>query len=500
MMSDKAQTQAIRTACKVVLLKLLLLMALPAVVKAQDFIYTTNNDTLTITGYTGPGGTVDIPSTIDGLPVTSIGNNAFQSQGSLTSVVIPNSVTDIGISAFRYCTSLSSVTIGTGITNIGGGAFYQCINLSSITIPNGVTSIGGGAFYQCISLGSITIPNGVTSILDSTFNQCLSLTDVTIPNSVTNIGNYAFQYSTSLSSVTIGSSVAGIGSRAFLGCQNLSAIRVDALNAVFSSEAGVLFNKSQTALIQCPARKGGSYAIPNGVTSIGEYAFAYCIGLSNITIPNSVTSMGSYAFSDCRGLTEVTIPSSVTSLGSRTFQYCSGLTRATFGDGIPSIGYYVFANCTSLAIVIIPGSVSNIPEVSFQGCNSLVSIYFKGNAILYGNTDDPTFGVPFSPAIGAVVYYLPGTIGWGPTFRHLPTMLWNPQPQNTSASFGVRSNRFGFNITGTANIPLVVEAATNPASQAWVPVQSCTLTNGSIYFCDPDCTNYPARFYRIRSP
>jgi hypothetical protein len=79
-------------------------------------------------------------------------------------------------------------------------------------------------------------------------------------------------------------------------------------------------------------------------------------------------------------------------------------------------------------------------------------------------------------------------------------MLWNPQAQTGDGSFGVRQNRFGFNITGTPDIPLVVEASTDVAAQAWIALQSSTLTNGLIFFNDPQWTNYPGRFYRIRSP
>ena len=79
-------------------------------------------------------------------------------------------------------------------------------------------------------------------------------------------------------------------------------------------------------------------------------------------------------------------------------------------------------------------------------------------------------------------------------------MLWNPQVNTGEASFGVHSNQFGFTITGTPNIPIMVEASTNIASLVWVPLQTCTLTNGSIYFTRPQWTNYPARFYRLRSP
>jgi hypothetical protein len=81
-----------------------------------------------------------------------------------------------------------------------------------------------------------------------------------------------------------------------------------------------------------------------------------------------------------------------------------------------------------------------------------------------------------------------------------PTVLWNPQVQTSDASFGVQANQFGFTIAGTANLPLVVEASSNLANSTWAPLQSCTLTKGSIDFSDPEWTNHPARFYRLRSP
>jgi len=123
-------------------------------------------------------GSLDIPSTYNGLPVTSIGSNAFQGCTRITSVTIPDSVTSIGSSAFLFCTNLSSITIPDSVTSIGYGVFSHCNNLSSITIPNSVTSIGSGAFFNCQSLTSITIPDGVTSIGNSAFDECTGLNSV----------------------------------------------------------------------------------------------------------------------------------------------------------------------------------------------------------------------------------------------------------------------------------------------------------------------------------
>ena len=248
------------------------LNALANVTPAADFTYTINNGTITITGYTGSGGAVTIPSTINGLPVTSIGGWAFHGCTSLTSVTIPNSVTSIGRLAFAGCTSLTSVTIPNSVISIAVCAFHGCTSLTNVTISNSVTSIGDGAFASCTSLTSITIPDSVTYIGESAFEYCSSLTSVTIPTSVTYIGRcYAFAWCTSLTNVTIPASVTHIGDYTFSGCPNLSAIIVDANNLVYSSVAGVLFDKNQTTLIQCPGAKPGNYTIPNSVTSlVGE--------------------------------------------------------------------------------------------------------------------------------------------------------------------------------------------------------------------------------------
>jgi hypothetical protein len=147
---------------------------------ATDFIYTTNADnTLTITGYTGYGGAVAIPTSINNLTVTGIGNgqNSVFS-ASLNSVTIPNTVTSIRTNAFSDCTSLTSVEMGTNVTSIGPFAFYQCISLTNVTLGGNVACIGASAFYQCISLAGITIPGNVTNIGSEAFQYCSSLTGV----------------------------------------------------------------------------------------------------------------------------------------------------------------------------------------------------------------------------------------------------------------------------------------------------------------------------------
>jgi hypothetical protein len=200
-----------------ILIPLCLLCAalLPVVAQAQ-FTFTTNNGAITITGYTGSGGDVTIPSMTNGWPVTSIGNNAYKTNANLISVTIPNTVSNIGINAFAFCYRLTNLTIGTNVTSLGSYAFEYCTNLTSVTIPNSVTSIGSYAFDDCSGLTSVTIPNSVTNIGSWAFAFCLGLTSVTIPNSVTSIGSYAFYecvdyYGTGLKTVCFLGNAPGAG-------------------------------------------------------------------------------------------------------------------------------------------------------------------------------------------------------------------------------------------------------------------------------------------------
>jgi len=224
-----------------------------------DWTYTVSNNQATITGYTGAGGAVTIPSELGGYAVKKVGNGwppVFGNlNSSVTSITIPNSVTSIGDEAFVNCTGLTgTLTIPNSVTSIGEAAFYGCTGLTgTLTIPNSVTSIGDSAFMYCTGLtGALTIPNSVPRIGVESFYGCSGLTGtLTIPNSVTSIGDSAFMYCTGLT---------------------------------------------------------GTLTIPNSVTSIGYRAFGFCTGFTTLTIPNSVTSIEEQAFSACSGLTTLTMP------------------------------------------------------------------------------------------------------------------------------------------------------------------------------------------------
>jgi hypothetical protein len=158
-------------------------------------------------------------------------------------------------------------------------------------------------------------------------------------------------------------------------------------------------------------------------------------------------------------------------------------------NSVTIIGNWAFYGCSGLTSVTIPNSVTTIGDQAFYNCTNLTGVYFQGNA--------PNGPSVFSVDNNVTVYYLPGTTGWGSTFGGRPAMLWSPQVLTSDASFGVRTNQFGFTITGATNLTVVVEACTNLANPSWLPVGTNILTAGPSYFSDPQWTNYPARFYRL---
>lgn len=239
--------------------------------QAGDYTYTVSGGFATITGYTGLGGAITIPSTLGGYTVVAIGDGAFWDCGNLTSVIIPGSVTTIGNAAFGYC-SLTSVILPGSVTTFGGSTFSDCYSLTNVTILDGATTVGNGEFINCYSLISVTIPSSVSSIGYNAFFQCTSLTSITLPAGVTSIGE-----------------------RAFLSCRALT-----------------------------------SMTIPDKLTSIEAYTFLDCMALTSMTIPDNVTSIGNYAFQGCTALTSVTIGSGVTSIEESAFSGCINLTSIAF--------------------------------------------------------------------------------------------------------------------------------------------------------------------------
>ena len=355
-----------------------------------EYLIYTDVDCITITGYSGSEKNVEIPASIDGSPVTSIGEKAFSGYTELTSITIPDSV-----------------------TSIGGAAFYDCTGLTSITIPNSIVDISSSTFSGCTGLTSIIIPDDVTHIGYDAFSCCTGLTSIIIPDSVTNIGNNAFSGCTGLTEITIPDSVTSIGGSAFWGCTGLTAINADVNSNHYSSIDGVLFSKDKSCLISYPIGKSNKkYTIPDSVTSIDAWTFEGCTGLTSITIPDSVTNIGYNAFSNTAwyenqpdGLvyagklvytykgempenTELILNNDTSGIANGAFEYRTELTSITIPDSVTNIDDWAFANCTGLTSITIPASVTSIDDSAFSGCTELTSITIKNPECEIGDSTD----------------------------------------------------------------------------------------------------------------
>jgi len=398
----------------------------------------------TVVGYEGTSQDVVIASEYQGVPVQSVGAEAFAGRDFITSLTIPNSVTSIGYGAFVECHSLTSVTIPASVLNIDFTAFVACIKLAEITvdeanstyksvdgnlytkdgkmlvqyaagksdtsfvIPNSVTSIGDYAFCYCTSFTSVTIPNSVetvgegafaicsnlseltlgnslTSIGDSAFYNCDDLTSVTIPNSVTSIGDSAFCDCSNLTSVTIGNGVTNIGDRAFSDCYKLvEVINKSSLNITCGS-----YDYGYVAKYAIEVHQGESKVVTSDnylfyICEDVNYLFGYVGNETELSLPESYNGeeyeICDYAFYNCSTLTSVTIPDRVETIGERAFESCYYLSELALSNSLTSIGDYAFYNCDDLTSVTIPDSVETIGEYAFASCSNLSELTL-GNSL-----------------------------------------------------------------------------------------------------------------------
>ena len=166
-----------------------------------------------------------------------------------------------------------------------------------------------------------------------------------------------------------------------------------------------------------------SVTIPNSVTSIGDGAFRSCTGLTSVTIPNSVTSIGEYAFASCTGLTSIEIPNSVTRIGERAFSLCTGLTSVTIPNSVTSIGEYAFASCTGLTSIEIPNSVTRIGERAFSLCTGLTSVIWSAKNC----ADFASDNTPFYDLQEQITSFT-----FGSEVEHIPANLCNGMSNLTS--------------------------------------------------------------------
>ena len=278
------------------------------------------------------------------IPVTRIGDSAFQECSNLTSVTLPNSVSSIGTCAFQDCSELTTITIPSSMRSIEYSAFSR----------TGLTSVHISDLLDWFKIDFRTSGANPLSWAEHLYIGGQEVKDLTIPDGVTSIQKYAFEGCRGLTSVTFSNSVKSIGESAFAHC-------------------GIT-----------------SLTIPNSVTSIGAYAFVACHELTSVNLPNSLTSIADHAFEECRSLSSITIPSSITTIEDGTFACCSSLISVDIPDNVTSIGYSAFQQCSSLISVTIPQNMINIKSGAFGYCEKLADVYSKAVQVgSAGLTTDP---------------------------------------------------------------------------------------------------------------
>ena len=329
---------------------------------ADDFVIENG----VLTGYTGPGGDVEIPT-----GVTSIGEGAFQYCDGLTSVTIPEGVTSIGNHAFQYCDGLTSVTIPNSVTTIGDAAFMRCNNLTSVTISESVTSIGEDTFYYCVNLSSVNIPDGVTSIGNDAFCGCTNLSSLTIPNSVTSIGYDAFWLMNDI---------------IYYGSAEGSPWGALTINGII--DGGFVYEDEAKTILSAYIGLGGDVTIPNKVTRIDDFAFYSNKNITSITIPSSVSSIGNQAV-DCINLQFYEYDNALYLGNDENLYYAliqaksDDIESCQINNNCRVIADGAFAGCDYLEVITIPSSVTTIGNDAFLFVETVY--YADDNGFLYAD-------------------------------------------------------------------------------------------------------------------
>ena len=324
--------------------------------------------------------------------IAYIGAHAFQGQTMLRSVEIPEGVTSIEPQAFEGCTALESVVLPTSLEYVVDGAFANCPALSSITLPDSVRSVGEGvldgtAFYNdganwsggakengalycgnhlvgaknTFDFGAFAVRAGTLTVAKKAFSHAEKLTGIDLPDSLVRIGGHALEY-TGISDITV---PAGIAELPESMCESCSALK----NVTLSDGLTVI---GENAFADCTALE--RIEIPASVVRVDADAFSGCALLADVRFNEGLQEIGSNAFAYCAAIESVDIPASVLVIGASAFSHCSALTDVRLHDGLDKILTGAFADCTSLKKIVIPDSVTFLYYSIFENCTALETV------------------------------------------------------------------------------------------------------------------------------
>lgn len=322
------------------------------------FRLTDGNTAYEVAGVGIAQGDITVPDTYRGLPVTSIGEQAFYNKSNVTSVTLGKNIRVIKQQAFANCSFLADIVWSQELTEIAERAFQNCRSLSiDLVLPDSLKVLGKQAFQYCRTLKSVTIGNTLTGIGEQAFYGCSELTEISLPDNVVSLGNGAFAACSELQTATMGKGVTNIGAEAFRNCEKLT-----------------------------------SFTFGGKETAIGDNAFTDCKLLATVAIPDSVTSVGAEAFKGCQSLFKVSVGEKIEHIGSQAFVNTGIWTEQgavyvgnwfvgtndrfapDIKDGTVGIADYAFTSCDSFSdTVILPDSVKFVGEGAFSGRTAMIN-------------------------------------------------------------------------------------------------------------------------------
>lgn len=355
----------------------------------EAFEYEINEDgeSITITSYRGLGGSVKIPSDIDGKEVTGVGKAAFASCSQIEVLSIPVSVDKIDELAFSGCSKIKEISIPDEVIEIGKMAFANCTSLEIVNLGDKLQKVGDYAFMGCTSLNKMTLPDNTESIGQYAFYNCKSLEKLgELPN-IKNIGGHAFEntawinnykddyiilgdgmlisYCGKAENLTLQENIKTVGASAFLDNKTVKNLKTTK-NTKSIQEGAFESSAIETADLSA-----------SGV-SIADKAFSDCIKLKEVKFSDSTSKIGKNAFKNCNLLKSISLPKALKNVESNTFNLCSSLKNVNLGVGVTVIEENAFDSCISLGMIEIPENVSKIEDDAFDNCISLTRVVVKG--------------------------------------------------------------------------------------------------------------------------
>ena len=306
-------------------------------------------------------------------------------------VIIPDSieyegvqyaVTEVGSSAFRRI-DVKHIVIGREVKTLKSGAFSQATSLEEIDVPDNVTEmLLGNTFYKCSALKKARIGRGVKVIGNSAFSGCSSLKEVILSEGLTTIGQNTFYRCINLREINIPSTVGEIQYEAFVGCDSLEKVDFASVECLCGIKYGNLNARPQpqSGRLYVNGKEVTELVVPEGVTSIGRFAFYDCPYIITLSLPSTLREIGSLAFTKCTGINSVVLPEGLTTIGERAFQGTSSLREIYFPSTLETMGEKCF--------MPLYGDSSSLSHVEFASLESLLRMNFESmadNPLIYSH-------------------------------------------------------------------------------------------------------------------